>query len=348
MGDSSAGAGASGPWGQSGSRSLMAGTAAATGAARGAAAGTAANYGLGYDGRLGRIYAIWLLNLVLNIVTLGIYSFWGKTRIRRYVARSFTLRGDRFEYIGTGGELFRGFLLALPFIIVVYAPLLIWPPEIYPVTNLLFIVIFYLIGVAVYAALRYRMTRTVWRGIRGYLSGSAFTFGAISFGYSLLSLITLGLLIPFGDRAKLKYQMGNMWFGNTQAVFDPKEEDLWPTHLITYFLVPFTLGLSRIWYSAAVFRFQVNNMAIAGVKLRAHPTGGQLFWLVVPNTLILLFTLGIGMPIITQRNMNYIARHVSFEGDVDAAVTRIQQSTEALNTTGEGLDGALGLDSGLF
>ncbi len=338
MSEPNAGASEPGPWGQGASRSLMAGA--------GAASGT--TYGLDYDGRLGRVYAIWLLNLVLNIVTLGIYSFWGKTRIRRYIARSFTLRGDRFEYIGTGGELFRGFLKALPIIILVYAPLIIWPPEVYPITNLLFIVIFYLIGVAIYAALRYRMTRTVWRGIRGYLSGSAFKYGAIVFGYGLLSLVSLGLLIPIGDRARLKYQMGHMWFGNTQAVFDPREEGLWPTHLITWFLVPFTLGLSRIWYRAAVFRFQMNNLAIAGVKLRAHPSGGQLFWLVAVNALIIIFTLGFGMPIATQRNMNYIARHVSFEGDFDAAVTQVQQSLEALNTSGEGLDGALGLDSGLF
>lgn len=41
---------------------------------------------IAYDGQTGQVYKIWLLNIVMNIFTLGIYSFWGKTRLRQYVA----------------------------------------------------------------------------------------------------------------------------------------------------------------------------------------------------------------------------------------------------------------------
>jgi uncharacterized membrane protein YjgN (DUF898 family) len=314
----------------------------------GANAASGPIHSLSYDGRAGRIFAIWLLNLALNVVTIGIYSFWGKTRIRRYLARSFTLSGDRFEYTGTGKELFFGFLKALPLIIAVYAPLVIWPPDLYPVTKFIFILIVYLFSVAIYAALRYRLTRTQWRGIRGYLGGSAFRYGFIVMGYGLLNILTLGLLIPVSDRATLTYKMGNVWFGNVQGRFDPGSRSLWSSHLITWFLALPTLGISRIWYAAAVFRYQMNSFSIAGIRLRAEPTGGQLSWLLFGNFLIVVFTLGLGTPFTIQRNMNYVARHVAFDGDIAAAAARIQQSNEELGSSGEGLEGALGVDSGIF
>jgi uncharacterized membrane protein YjgN (DUF898 family) len=132
-----------------------------------AAAGTLqTKHSLRYDGRVGTLYRIWLLNIVLNIVTLGIYSFWGRTRVRRYAAASFALDGDRLEYTGTGGELFKGFLKALPLILILYVPLILYPQNEYPLVTLLFIPIIYFVYVGLYAAMRYRLARTLWRGIR--------------------------------------------------------------------------------------------------------------------------------------------------------------------------------------
>ena len=69
--------------------------------------------GYTYDGRLSELYAIFIPNLLLTIVTLGVYRFWAITRMRRYLWSRFVFLGERFEYTGTGGELFRGFLLAM-------------------------------------------------------------------------------------------------------------------------------------------------------------------------------------------------------------------------------------------
>lgn len=79
-------------------------------------------YDLTYDGQTGEVYKIWLLNLILSILTLGIYRFWGKARMRRYMTAGFSLGDDRFEYTGTGGELFWGFLKALFFVMIFLIP----------------------------------------------------------------------------------------------------------------------------------------------------------------------------------------------------------------------------------
>ncbi|MCY4396908.1 MAG: DUF898 family protein, partial [Rhodospirillaceae bacterium] len=67
---------------------------------------------LTHDGRSGELFVIFLVNLALSILTLGIYRFWGRTRIRRYVWSQTSLLGEPLEYTGRGIELFLGFLFA--------------------------------------------------------------------------------------------------------------------------------------------------------------------------------------------------------------------------------------------
>ena len=61
---------------------------------------------ISYDGSLSHITKLWLINVTLFFVTLSLYRFWGRTRIRQYVWSHITILGDRLEYTGTGKELF--------------------------------------------------------------------------------------------------------------------------------------------------------------------------------------------------------------------------------------------------
>lgn len=70
---------------------------------------------LAFDRIHGALARIALVNAALTVVTLGFYRFWGRVRVRRALWSATTLFGDRLEYTGTGGELFRGFLLAVVF-----------------------------------------------------------------------------------------------------------------------------------------------------------------------------------------------------------------------------------------
>ncbi len=73
---------------------------------------------LQYDGRIGALYWIFIKNLLLNIITLSIYRFWGKTNLRRYAWSHTSLQGQNFEYTGRGGELFVGFLIVVGFYVI--------------------------------------------------------------------------------------------------------------------------------------------------------------------------------------------------------------------------------------
>jgi uncharacterized membrane protein YjgN (DUF898 family) len=300
-----------------------------------------------YDGALGTLYGIWILNLLLSILTLGIYSFWGRTRQRRYAVSSYAVAGDRLEYTGTGGELFRGFLLVLPVILLLYLPYLIYPPQRYPVTNGMGAVIFYLVFVGLFSAVRYRLSRTLWRGIRGRLTGSAWKYGALQAALYVMKVFTLWLTAPVADRITTRYLMSNVWFGSVRGTFDADKEDLWGIHMATWFLALPTLFVSRLWYLAAVRRYQFNNFSVGGLRFRADMTGSEIGWLLGLNMIITFGTLGLGRPIAIQRDLRFIADHVTIIGDLDTAGETFRQSGEVLSPMGESLDGVFG-DSGLF
>lgn len=200
-----------------------------------------------YDGKTRKIFRIWLKNIMFTFMTLGIYSFWGKTNLRKYVYGLFSLDGDRFEYAGTGGELFKGFLKTLPILVIIFGPITIFGEQ-YPAVMLLYIPMFYLFGVAIYGAMRYRLSRTRWRGIRARLGGSAIKYANISIIRFFLNVVTLGFLIPHSDIEKTKYMFDNMYFGNVKAKFNGNVQNIYGAHIKSLFMM---LGLMLI--SALLF-----------------------------------------------------------------------------------------------
>lgn len=188
---------------------------------------------IGYSGQTGSVYKIWLLNIFLTVITLGIYSFWGKTRMRRYITGCFKLGGDHFEYTGTGKELFVGFLKVLPVIMALYAGAFFLPPQLLVI---IYLPIIYLIPVAIFMAMRYRLNRLTWRGIRARLTGSPFRFGGFALWRMFLNVISFGILIPASDIATYGYMVKRAGIGNVRAKFDGKVAALIRTHIVTLIL----------------------------------------------------------------------------------------------------------------
>lgn len=304
---------------------------------------------LTYDGRGGHIFQLWLMNAVMKMITLGIYGFWGKTRMRRYIVSSFELGQDRFEYTGTGGELFKGFLKAAPILLLLYVPLgvaaayaeeeSLWP-------LLFFLPFYYIIGVAIYAATRYRLSRTTWRGIRGRMTGSALSYANLSFWRTIVNILSLGILIPYSDIKKYEYIVSNTWFGNINASFEGMPGELVRVHIVTLLLAIPTLGISRLWYHAALLRHRAAHTKIGHIGFRNLTTGMDLLRLIGGNLLLIIFTLGLGKAFIIHRNMRFFAAHNVVVGDLntDAILQAAKQDT----VIGEGLDDVLDLDTGFL
>ncbi len=179
-----------------------------------------------YDGRAGELFKIVLANLLLTFVTAGIYRFWAKTRVRRYFLSRASFLGDRLEYTGTGKELFLGFLIVLAILIPVsmayqFASNATVGTSAFAAVQVGYFLMFYfLFYVATYRARRYRLSRTMWRGIRGGQTGSAMLYAVHGMIWSTITVLTLGLAYPV-MRLKLQaYTTDRMSFGNRTFSFD--------------------------------------------------------------------------------------------------------------------------------
>jgi uncharacterized membrane protein YjgN (DUF898 family) len=177
---------------------------------------------LEYDGTIGALYWIFIKNLLLNIITLTIYRFWGKTNIRRYAWSHTSLQGQRFEYTGRGGELFVGFLIVIGFyvlgIILFTVLTLALGTGAHAIGQIAVgILILYFIFVAQYAAQNYRLTRTLWSGIRGGMTGLAWRYGIKAFLFTLLNIVTLNLATPWVTLRLVEDRFNHSYFGNAKA-----------------------------------------------------------------------------------------------------------------------------------
>src|SRR6059036_2785480 len=134
---------------------------------------------LTFHGSAGTLFGIHTVNILLTLVTLGFYRFWGKVKIRRYILSQTAFEGDRFGYHGTGKELLLGFVKALLFVGLPIAALS-WAGQLTEDTLiqvgarlLTSSLVMVFIPIATVGARRYRLSRTSWRGIRFSFRGRA-------------------------------------------------------------------------------------------------------------------------------------------------------------------------------
>src|SRR4029079_16783334 len=73
---------------------------------------------------------------------------------------------------------------------------------------------------AVYRARRYRLTRTVWRGVRFWMTGSGWNYAFRSAGLMLLVILTLGLALPWREAALERYKMRHSNYGELKGDFE--------------------------------------------------------------------------------------------------------------------------------
>ncbi|RJQ56405.1 MAG: DUF898 family protein [Desulfobacteraceae bacterium] len=72
---------------------------------------------LEFKGSGSEYFRIWLVNVLLSILTLGIYSAWAKVRRKQYVYGSMRLNGAGFEYLADPVKILKGRLLVVGFFV---------------------------------------------------------------------------------------------------------------------------------------------------------------------------------------------------------------------------------------
>src|SRR5258706_13152353 len=165
----------------------------------------------------------------LELITVGFYRFWLATDIRRHLWSNTSVDSDAPEYTGRGRELLIGFLFALAILVPIYLAYFIVGIEVErfkAFASFPLFLFFYLFGqFAIYRARRYRLTRTVWRGVRFWMSGSGWAYAARAALWGLLMVPTLGLILPWREAALERYKMRHCYYGDLQGSFEGRGWD---------------------------------------------------------------------------------------------------------------------------
>jgi uncharacterized membrane protein YjgN (DUF898 family) len=176
---------------------------------------------------LGNEGAYWRLRIkgaTLVVVTLGIYRFWLATDVRRFLWSNTEISGDTLEYNGLATELLIGFLFAVAILVPLYMIFALVALELDLVAVAPALIGFALLALlgeyALYRARRYRLTRTVFRGLRFDQHGSPWRYACYALVCWAIVILTLGLAYPWTQAFIERFKMRNTSYGDLQGRFE--------------------------------------------------------------------------------------------------------------------------------
>lgn len=226
---------------------------------------------------------------LLNFVSLGLYRFWSRTRLRRYLLSRVTFLDDPLSYTGHGMELCVSFVIALICLTPVawlYAAInpviFVAGPLLYGMwTFATFACLLYLIMAGSFQARGYILSRIEWRGIRCGQDGSCWDYAALCLREYAKALRSGLYFLPRAEIELARWRFTHTRIGDAVPLFNPDENRLmrcwrpvWYVSLLLclIFLV-FTFGPGQMgqviatWFAGDYVLFQETGTSLATIFL---------------------------------------------------------------------------------
>ena len=207
-----------------------------------------------FTGSRHELFLILIRGYALMLPTLGLYRFWQATWKRRFYWQNTVIDGEPLEYTGTATQLLAGFFFALAFFVPIYIALFVLAMQESQFIVLGYLgvglIIWFLMGYAIYRARDFRLSRTLWRGIRFDQRGSAWAFALRRFIWSILFVLTAGLIYPWMASSLWKYRWRNTWFGDRKIEIAGNWRSFAGPYFAVYVLNILTIGGTALWMTS--------------------------------------------------------------------------------------------------
>jgi len=324
---------------------------------------------LTFTGQAGEYFRIWIVNVCLSIVTLGIYSAWAKVRRKRYFYGNTLLKDAAFEYLADPKAILKGRLIVLG--VLAANSLLVH----FLHTNVFGLLYLIALPYVVIKAARFNAMNSAYRNVRfkfgiGFPPQTGLSRRYIA-GYNKTSQflilpvflvpITLGLLYPYYAFRKRQFILEHSAFGVTPFSFDARPGAFYLVYskaalLFIVFLIGsiLTVGIGALplyilfasYRDAAVARLSWKHTGLGNLRFDCNWKTWDLFKLNLLNSLAIIFTLGLMVPWAAIRTARYQLQGLSLRpaGGIDGFVTAAQEQVSA---TGAEAGELLGFDFGL-
>jgi uncharacterized membrane protein YjgN (DUF898 family) len=332
---------------------------------------------LEFRGSAAEYFRIWIVNLALTVLTLGIYSAWAKVRKLKYLHGQTYLAGSAFGYHGEPLKILKGRAIAVVFF-AAYA----LAGELHPVAAVAAALVLALVMPwLVVKALKFRMRMTSWRGLRFDFTQDFRGGYRVYLGWGALMGLTLGLLFPQFVRQQQLFAVRNSSYGATPFACDAPTKPYYVAALKALGItmaVGFVLGLALAGlfgstgegepslvaafaplavvfaiylaaypvFQAGVLNAMFQHTSIGPHRFQSRLGGARLAWLYLSNTLAIVASFGLLIPWATVRVLRYRLDSLTLEtgGSLDAFVAG--QAQAAPGAAGEELSDFFDVDFG--
>lgn len=333
------------------------------------------SYPLSFTGRGSEFFKIWIVNILLSIVTVGIYSAWAKVRTQRWFYGHTVLDGQPFTYLATPMQLLKGRLIALA-VIAAYALSSHFMPALAVVIMLALLIA---TPWLVVAGLRFNARMSAYRGIRFDFTGGVKEAAILYVLLPLLLPFTLGLILPYMTYRQVRFVIAHTRFGDTAALYQGQIKSFWRIYMIALgmMLVPVALvgvgamivasnrllgtslmGVSVVLlYAAMLMIFGYVNARVGNLYFNPSSLGAvgfesclrarSMIWIFVSNVFLMVITLGLFYPWARVRLARYRAAQLTVLS-TQALDIFTGSRVQALGATGSEMADALDVGAGFL
>ena len=279
-------------------------------------------------------FKIWIVNILLTIVTLGIYSAWAKVRSKRYFYSNLYLDGESFRYLAEPLVILKSRIIAVIALISFVLLSGIFPIA-YLFISLLFLV---LVPFLVVRSLAFNHRMTAYRNVQFRFNGSYVDALEAMFLWPMLGGLTAGILYPKAILKGHEFIVRNSSYGTATFNFNARTWDYARVFLIlvcavvaTLFL---TLGLTMLFddmarglgsivtlagyiFAGIYLTVMLTNLYYNSASLQAHKFASNLQFLgymkvFLVNAILTVVTLGLFLPFAKVRMARYRADNTQF------------------------------------
>lgn len=169
----------------------------------------------GFTATAGEYFRIWIVNLFLTVITLGVYAAWAKVRTRRYIWANTNLAGHPFTFHGNPAAILRGNLI-IAAMFVAYVAIKRFEPT---VAGLLFLVFSFIFPFLVCKSLRFNAHNTSYRNLRFRFVGGLRESYETYLLFAGIVPFTLFIFFPAWQFYKKRFFFSNLAYGTAGSTF---------------------------------------------------------------------------------------------------------------------------------
>ena len=300
---------------------------------------------LEFTGKASEYFGIWITNILLSIITVGIYSAWAKVRTKKYFAHHTLLADTGFDYHAKPLNILKGRIIA----VVLYS-IYGLVSQASPLIAVIFLgLIFLATPWIILQSMRFNLRNTSHRGLRFNFVGKLGEAVKIYIFYTALIVFTLGLILPFLNYRSRNFAINNTCFGLSRFQTQLTARSFYLTYLkLGGWMILVAIGCAALlglahtvglgfnlselisflpllllivvivgpgaYLKASLGKLVYNSTHLENFSFTCDWRARDLIWIYASNFILIVLSFGLLIPWSKIRSTHYLVSHMAIKG----------------------------------